>query len=105
MSSSTERPAGSSVSADPSSWRTPPLSDPLQVGLRFLPHPFPAASSASFAVGLPSRGGDGGHCNPRTWPRTVLVQAYQHLWLVSVYGLYQHFTWVDLSRTAGPRPP
>ena len=20
-------------------------------------------------------------------------------------GLYQHFTWVDLSRIAGPRPP
>ena len=38
---------------------THPLSDPLQVGFRFLPHPFPAASSASFAVGLPSRGGDG----------------------------------------------
>src|SRR6516165_1417184 len=37
MSSSTERPAGSSVSADPSSWRIHPLSDPLQVGLRFLP--------------------------------------------------------------------
>src|SRR4051794_36660559 len=35
----------------------------------------------------------------------LLVQASQHLWLVSVYGLYQHFTWVDLSRTAGPRPP
>ena len=28
-------------------------------GVRFLPHPFPATSSASFAVGLPSRGGDG----------------------------------------------
>ena len=26
-------------------------------------------------------------------------------WLVYGYGLYQHFTWVDLSRTAGPRPP
>ena len=39
--------------------RTHPLSDPLQVGLGFLPHPFPAASSASFAVGLPSRGGNG----------------------------------------------
>src|SRR6185312_2718118 len=39
--------------------RTHPLSDPLQAGVGFLPHPFPAASSASFAVGLPSRGGDG----------------------------------------------
>src|SRR3954451_447948 len=39
--------------------RTHPLSDPLQVGLGFLPHPFPAVSSASFAVGLPSRGGNG----------------------------------------------
>src|SRR5262249_22411225 len=25
--------------------------------------------------------------------------------LVFSYGLYQHFTWVDLTRTAGPRPP
>src|SRR6516225_1100513 len=33
--------------------RIHPLSDPLQAGVRFLPHPFPAASSASFAVGLP----------------------------------------------------
>src|SRR3954451_20115052 len=39
--------------------RTHPLSGPLQAGVRFLPHPFPAASSASFAVRLPSRGGDG----------------------------------------------
>ena len=39
--------------------RTHPLSDPLQIGIRFLPHPFPAASSASFAVRLPSRGGNG----------------------------------------------
>src|SRR5262249_40923844 len=28
-----------------------------------------------------------------------------HLWLASVYGLDQRFTWVDLTRTAGPRPP
>src|SRR6516162_11494352 len=39
--------------------RTHPLSDPLQTGLRFLPRPFPAVSSASFAVSLPSRGGNG----------------------------------------------
>src|SRR6516225_5306579 len=39
--------------------RTHPLSDPLQVGLGFLPHPFPAASSAPLAGRLPSRGGDG----------------------------------------------
>ena len=35
----------------------------------------------------------------------LLVQACQHLWLASSNGLYQHFTWVDLTRTAGPRPP
>jgi len=46
-----------------------------------------------------------GHCNPWTWPRTVLVRAWQHLGLVFAYGLYQHFTWVDLTRTASPRPP
>src|SRR5262249_2964817 len=59
MLSSTNRPAGSSFSADPTSGRAHPLSDPLQTGIGFLPHPFPAASSAPFAVGLPSRGGDG----------------------------------------------
>src|SRR5215470_8782189 len=30
--------------------RTHPLSGPLQTGLGLFPHPFPAASSASFAV-------------------------------------------------------
>src|SRR3954449_10241699 len=39
--------------------RTHPLSGRLPAGVRFLPHPFPAVSSAPFAVGLPSRGGDG----------------------------------------------
>src|SRR5690242_21827445 len=36
--------------------RTHPLSGRLPAGVRFLPHPFPAVSSAPFAVGLPSRG-------------------------------------------------
>src|SRR5512135_1576373 len=49
MLSSTDRSAGSSFSADLSSWRTHPLSDPLQSGLGFLPHPFPAVSSAFFS--------------------------------------------------------
>src|SRR4051812_40795911 len=39
--------------------RTYPLSDRLPSGLRFLPHPSSAASSASFAVRLPSRGSNG----------------------------------------------
>src|SRR5215469_470079 len=39
--------------------RTHLLSDPLQVGLGFLPLPFPAASSAPFAGHLPLRGGNG----------------------------------------------
>src|SRR3954451_11438473 len=39
--------------------RTYPLSDRLPSGLRFLPHPSSAASSASFAVRLPSRGDNG----------------------------------------------
>src|SRR4051794_3509950 len=39
--------------------RIHPRSHPLQNGFRFLPHPFPAASSASFAVSLPSWGGNG----------------------------------------------
>src|SRR5262249_38439619 len=41
--------------------RTHPLSDPLQIGLRFLPHPSSAAPSASFAVSLPLRGGQRGY--------------------------------------------
>src|SRR3954451_13092795 len=41
--------------------RTHPLSDRLPTGVRFLPHPFPAASSAPFAVGLPSRGRQRGY--------------------------------------------
>src|SRR4051794_12524825 len=64
MLSSTDRSAGRSVSADPSPWRTHPLSDSLQVGIGFLPHPSPAVSSASFAVRLPSRGGNGGYFVP-----------------------------------------
>ena len=43
-------------------WRgvmSQPLSGPLQVGLRFLPRPLPAAPSARLAAGLPSREGDG----------------------------------------------
>ncbi len=39
--------------------RTHPLSDPLQNGIGLLPHPFPAVSSAFFAVSLPSRGDNG----------------------------------------------
>ena len=39
--------------------RTHPLSDPLQVGLRFLPHPSSAAPSAILAESLPLRGGNG----------------------------------------------
>src|SRR5262249_55435879 len=67
--------AGSSLSADPSPWRAHPLSDPLQSGIGFLPHPSPAASSASFAVGLPSRGGNGGysvHCFDHSGVRSCL---------------------------------
>src|SRR5437016_9618769 len=39
--------------------KTHPLSDPLRTDIRFLPHPFPAASSAPFAGRLPARGGNG----------------------------------------------
>jgi hypothetical protein len=59
--SSSDRSAGSSLSADPSPWRAHPRSDALPSGLGFLPHPSPAVSSASFAVGLPSRGDNGGY--------------------------------------------
>jgi len=106
--------------------RTHPLSDRLQTGIRFLPHPFPAVSSASFAVSLLAgrqrgyfvhlfdrSGGevvpfgrwciirDRGVCSPCT-DHVPFGSSLTASWLVFVYGLYQHFTWVDLPRTAAP---
>src|SRR4051794_17417320 len=54
-------PAGGSPPAGTTagSGRIHPLSAPLQGGVGFLPHPSSAASSASLAVRLPSRGGNG----------------------------------------------
>src|SRR3954469_7480915 len=43
------------------SLRTHPLSATLQSGIGFTPHPSSAASIASFAVRLPSRGDNGGY--------------------------------------------
>ena len=85
-----------------------PLSGPLQAGLRFLPRPLPAAPSARLAARLPSREDYGLTTLHRRNPRGLgpastpvarhlrrmslehpdlatylLVQAYQHLWLVS----------------------
>src|SRR5512138_1008461 len=107
-----------------------PLSDPLQAGLRFLPRPLPAAPSAHLAAGLPSREDDGLTTSHRRNPRGLgpaltpvalrlrrgtsqppdlatyrLVQAYQHLWLVSVYGACGGSPGLALPRAPGPRPP
>ncbi len=90
-----------------------PLSGPLQAGLRFLPHPLPAAPSARLAAGLPSRENDGLTTLHRRNPRGLgpastpvahhlrrmslkhpvlaahrLVQACQHLWLVIINDAY-----------------
>jgi hypothetical protein len=46
-----------------------PLSGPLQVGLRFLPHPLPAAPSVGLAASLPRRGGLRAYHVPQTEPR------------------------------------
>src|SRR5271157_2380747 len=45
--------------------RTHSLSDPLQSGIRFLPHPSSAVSSAFFAVRLPLRGDNGAGTDQR----------------------------------------
>ena len=96
-----------------------------------LPHPSSAVSSAFFAVRLPLRGDNGGyfvHLLGRSGLRSCLsaggapsatgeigapVPDHLPFWfkpdsifgLSLDHGLYQHFTWVDLSRTAGSRPP
>src|SRR3954454_19144536 len=48
---------------------------------------------------------DGGIRSPHAWPRTFWSKPDSIFGLSLDHGLYQHFTWVDLSRTAGPRPP
>ena len=97
-----------------------PLSDPLQAGIRLLPHPIPAAPSAHLAMSVPLRGDYGlttfrrqnkGGLGRASSPVArhlrgvssehpvlatyLLVQACQHLWLVLHDGVYQHFTGVD----------
>ena len=41
----------------------------------------------------------------RTWPLTILVQAYQHLWLVLYYDAYGGSPGLAIPRAPGPRPP
>src|SRR3954468_9929472 len=106
------------------------LSDPLQAGLRFLPRPLPAAPSAHLTAGLPRGGDDGLTTLHRRNPRGLgpaftpvaldlrrmslqhpdlatylLVQAYQHLWLVFVYDARGGSPGLALPRAPGPRPP
>jgi hypothetical protein len=107
-----------------------PLSDPLRAGLRLLPRPLPAAPSARLAAGLPSREDDGLTTLHRRNPRGLgpaltpvalhlrrmslqppdlatylLVQAYQHLWLVFVYDACGGSPELAVPRAPGPRPP
>jgi len=42
--------------------------------------------------------------NPRSWEQ-LIERRLRYSMTVFVYGLDQHFTWIDLTRTAGPRPP
>ena len=105
--------------------------NPLQNGLRFLPHPFPAASSASFAVGLPRWGGNGVDsfifwitrdlgraCRPVVrHPRRGMCQPpmpdHVPFWSkpVSIFGLLLLTAFIStslgltMSRTASSRPP
>jgi hypothetical protein len=61
---------------------SPPLSGPLQTGLRFLPRPLPAAPSARLAAGLPLREDDGLTTLHRKNPRglgPVLTPVALHL--------------------------
>src|SRR4051794_40095212 len=106
------------------------LSDPLQAGHRFLPRPLPAVPSAHLTAGLPSREDDGLTTLHRRNPRGLgpaltpvarhlrrmslqhpglatylLVQAYQHLWLVFVYDAYGGSPGLALPRAPGPPPP
>src|SRR3954451_885676 len=106
------------------------LSGPLQAGLRFLPRPLPAVPSAHLTAGLPSREDDGLTTLHRRNPRGLgpaltpvalhlrrrslqhpdlatylLVQAYQHLWLVFVYDAYGGSPGLAIPRAPGPRPP
>jgi hypothetical protein len=107
-----------------------PLSGPLQAGIRFLPRPLPAAPSVRLAAGLPSREGDGLTTLHRRNPRGLgpastpvaqhlrrmslkhpdlatylLVQAYQHLWLVLINDANCGSPGLAIPRAPGPRPP
>src|SRR5215813_3091706 len=56
-----------------------------------------------FADGSTATAGEEG--NPCTWPRTVLVQACQHLWLAGSHDVDRQFTGVSPAIHPGPRPP
>jgi len=102
------------------------LSISLQGGLRFFHVPIPAFLWVFLTKYLPSREGYGltmfrlsdtdglgVACLPVTiHPRipslegnnqlhTFLVKAYQHLWLLCVYGIYQQFTYVHHTTQPG----
>lgn len=99
------------------------VSTPLQGGIRFFRHPLPAFSTVFLTVDLPCHTGQwrkygltefhnrhkdglGPAYSPMTQcqraPRckrdnqscTILVKAYQQLWLHAVDGVYQQFTYV-----------
>ena len=112
--------------------RTHPLSDPLPIGICFLPHPHsrrPVGDALQFV--LPSRGGQRAyhvhlHDEPRwfrlvplrrwlgrsatgewealcTWPRTFWFKPVSIFGLSHLDGVYQQFTWVD--HATGPLAP
>ena len=111
--------------------RTHPLSDPLQSGIRFHPHPFSVVPLASFAGSLPSRGDSGvtsftfsidpglrsclsaGGATSATGDDEAPVPDHVPFWFKpdSIFGLFPVTTFIStlpgltLPRTAGPRPP
>src|SRR5208283_1630 len=102
-----------------------PVSHPLQEGFRFFPHPLPTEPSTFLAVRLPlpaalwvypvpheSPSGadpssspavdihDGPIFKDHSSPHTVLVQAYQHVWLAKIHDVYRKFTYVGRTHSS-----
>ena len=84
----------SSLIPYPPSHRRPPYGGPTPRGGRRAYH-VPRTDHGwcrlcLFADGPTATAGEGGY--PCTWPRTVLVQAYQHLWLAGSHDVSRQFT-------------
>src|SRR5437762_13911057 len=97
----------SSLILDPPPHRQPPCGGPTPRGGRRAYY-VPRMNHGWFRLCLFAGGSDSdgrGRGIPCTWPRTVLVQAYQRFWLAGSHDVYQQFTWVSHAILPGPRPP